>query len=54
MPKDVRVATLWQSPSYKAVDVKPDFVLHKTENWLVFPYEMSGLTLMKSKSINPF
>jgi len=45
MPRDVRVATLWQRPSYKAVDLRPDFVLHRTEDWLVFPYEMNGLTL---------
>ncbi|MEE9327204.1 MAG: phosphoribosyltransferase family protein [Cocleimonas sp.] len=45
MPQEVRVATLWQRPSYKAVNIKPDFVLHQTEDWLVFPYEMSGLSL---------
>ena len=45
MPHDVRVATLWQRPSYNAVDLKPDFCLHSTEDWLVFPYEMDGLSL---------
>ena len=45
MPKEVKVATLWQRPSYNAVDFEPDFTLHSTEDWLVFPYEMSGLTL---------
>ena len=54
MPKEVRVATLWQRPSYKAVDIKPDFVLHQTEDWLVFPYEMSGLTLDEIKENKPF
>ncbi len=49
MPKEVRIATLWQRPSYKAVNIKPDFVLHQTEDWLVFPYEMSGLTLDEIK-----
>lgn len=54
MPKEVRVATLWQRPSYKVVNTKPDFVLHQTEDWLVFPYEMSGLTLEEIKEHKPF
>lgn len=54
MPKDVRIATLWQRPSYKAVEFKPDFVLYQTEDWLVFPYEMTGLTLEEIKKHKPF
>ncbi|HHJ34163.1 MAG TPA: hypoxanthine phosphoribosyltransferase [Gammaproteobacteria bacterium] len=54
MPENVRVATLWQRPSFKAVDIKPDFTLHQTENWLVFPYEMSGLTLEEIKQHKPY
>ena len=54
MPKDVRVATLWQRPSYIAVDIKPDFVLHQTEDWLVFPYEMSGLSEDEIKQHKPY
>ena len=54
MPKEIRIATLWQRPSYKAVNIKPDFVLHQTEDWLVFPYEMSGLTLDEIKQHKPY
>ncbi len=54
MPHDVRVATLWQRPSYKAVDFEPDFTLHQTEDWLVFPYEMNGLSLNELKEHKPF
>jgi hypothetical protein len=39
---------------YKAVNIKPDFVLHQTEDWLVFPYEMSGLTLDEIKQHKPY
>jgi hypoxanthine phosphoribosyltransferase len=53
-PKEIKVATLWQRTSYKAVDVKPDFVLHKTEDWLVFPYEMTGLSLDEIAKHKPF
>ncbi|WP_298609004.1 phosphoribosyltransferase [uncultured Thiothrix sp.] len=44
MPEQVKIATLWQRPSFNATSLKPDFVLHQTEDWLVFPYELSGLT----------
>ena len=54
MPKDVKVATLWQRPSYKSVDLAPDFFLHTTEEWLVFPYEMSGLSVEEIKEHKPF
>lgn len=54
MPKEVKVATLWQRPSYKAVNFEPDYTLHQTEDWLVFPYEMSGLTLDEIKEHKSF
>jgi len=54
MPHDVKIATLWQRPSYKAVDFAPDFMLNQTEDWLVFPYEMSGLSLDEIKEHKPF
>jgi len=54
MPHQVKIATLWQRPSFKAVDFDPDFTLHETEDWLVFPYEMSGLTLEEIKENKPF
>ena len=54
MPHNVKIATLWQRPSYKAVDFVPDFMLNQTEDWLVFPYEMSGLSLDEIKEHKPF
>jgi len=54
MPENLKVATLWQRPSYRAVDFKPDFTLHSTEDWLVFPYEINGLTLEEIRKHKPF
>jgi len=54
MPKQVKIATLYQRSSYNAVDTKPNFVLHQTEDWLVFPYEMTGLSLDEIKQHKPF
>ncbi|GAB2190845.1 phosphoribosyltransferase [Sessilibacter sp. MAH2] len=44
MPEDVKIATLWRKPSLERVERKPDFYVHETEDWLVFPYELDGLT----------
>lgn len=54
MPEQVKIATLWQRPSCRETEIKPDFVLHRTEEWLVFPYEISGLTMDEIKKHKPF
>ncbi len=42
-PRDLRVATPWFKPSKNKTDRTPDFYLHKTDKWLVFPHELDGL-----------
>lgn len=54
MPKQVRIATLWQRTSFRKTVIKPDFTQHQTESWLVFPYELSGLTVEEIKEHKPF
>lgn len=44
MPAETKIASLWQRPEAKKADVTPDFVLHTTDKWLVFPYELQGLS----------
>ena len=44
MPKDVRVACPWYKPKNSKVDIVPDYYVHESEEWLVFPHELSGLT----------
>lgn len=44
MPKQVRIAVPWYKPDNNRTDIKPDYYLHATEQWLVMPYELSGLT----------
>lgn len=44
MPSDTRVATLYQRRNASQTGLAPDFCLHTTEDWLVFPYEMNGLS----------
>ncbi len=43
-PNDIRIATPWFKPSNNKTDLEPDYYLHKSEDWLVFPHELNGLT----------
>ncbi len=44
LPKDIRVATAWFKPKYNLTDIEPDYFIHATDKWLVFPHELEGLT----------
>ena len=44
MPRDVRVAVPWYKPGRNRTDRVPDFHVNTTDDWLVMPYELSGLT----------
>ncbi|WP_022952627.1 phosphoribosyltransferase [Leucothrix mucor] len=44
MPTDIRIACPWYKPSNKAVTMTPDYFVTETDEWLVFPHELSGLT----------
>ncbi|MFT5692785.1 MAG: hypoxanthine phosphoribosyltransferase [Oceanicoccus sp.] len=44
MPADVRVAVPWYKPGRNRTDRIPDFYLHETDEWLVMPYELNGLS----------
>ena len=44
LPGDIRVATPWFKPSNNVTDMKPDYFIHDTDQWLVFPHELDGLT----------
>jgi hypoxanthine phosphoribosyltransferase len=43
-PSSIKVATPWYKPSRNQTDLKPDFYVHATDRWLVFPHELCGLT----------
>lgn len=44
MPGDVRIAVLFYKPAKNETGRVPDYYLHETDNWLVLPYELSGLS----------
>jgi HSP20 family molecular chaperone IbpA len=37
------VACPWYKPSKNAVKFEPDYFIHESEEWLVFPHELAGL-----------
>ncbi|MFC3031966.1 phosphoribosyltransferase [Pseudoalteromonas fenneropenaei] len=44
LPKDIRVACPYYKPKNTKVPMTPDYYVHESDEWLVFPHELSGLT----------
>lgn len=44
-PRDIRVGCPWYKPNKRAVDIIPDYYLYESDDWLVFPHELDGLTV---------
>ncbi len=53
MPEEVRLAAIWNKPKDNKSGRKPDFFLHETDDWLVLPYELSGLSVDEIKQHKP-
>lgn len=43
-PNTIKVACPWYKPARNVTDLEPDFYVHATDSWLVFPHELRGLT----------
>ena len=52
LPHDIRVAAVWYRPVEKTVR-PPDYYLRETGDWLVLPYELSGLTIEELRQHKP-
>ncbi len=44
LPKDIRIATVWYRPNDKTLRT-PDYFVHETKDWLVLPYELTGMSI---------
>ena len=42
LPRDIRTASVWYRPSERTLKA-PDFFVHETDEWLVLPYELTGM-----------
>jgi hypoxanthine phosphoribosyltransferase len=52
LPQDIRIATVWYRPSDRTIRA-PDFYVHETSDWLILPYELSGLSLEDLRQHKP-
>lgn len=44
LPKDIRIATVYYKPECNLTQRVPDYFVHQTNSWIVFPHELEGLT----------
>lgn len=40
---DIRIAVPWFKPARNRTAIRPDYFLHETDDWLVFPHEICDL-----------
>ncbi len=52
LPHDIRIATVWYRPTEKTLR-PPDYHVHETSDWLVLPYELSGLSIDELREGKP-
>jgi hypoxanthine phosphoribosyltransferase len=52
LPQDIRIATVWYRPADDTVRV-PDYYVHETSDWLVLPYELTGLSVAELRANRP-
>ncbi len=43
-PTEIRVACPWYKPQRNRSEIEPDYYLRTTDQWLIFPHELNGLT----------
>jgi hypothetical protein len=44
MPEDIRVATVYYKPTRNQTKRIPNYYIHITDQWIIFPHEIEGLT----------
>ena len=42
---EIKIATPYYKPNKSQTGNKPDYYLHETDQWLVFPHELDGLSV---------
>ena len=52
LPHDIRIGSVWYRPTEKTIRA-PDYFVHETNEWLVLPYEMSGLSIDELQENRP-
>ena len=52
LPGDIRIASVWYRPTERTIR-PPDYYIHETSDWLVLPYELTGLSLDELRENRP-
>jgi hypothetical protein len=50
---EIRIATPYFKPLNNKTSIKPDYFIHESNKWLVFPHELEGLTIEEIKKNKP-
>ena len=50
---EIRIATPYFKPGKNKTDRVPDYYIHQTDQWLVFPHELQGLSMDEIKKNKP-
>ncbi|WPE17926.1 phosphoribosyltransferase [Candidatus Thioglobus autotrophicus] len=43
-PDDIRIAVPWYKPDNNKTEITPEYFMYQTNDWLIFPHEMDGLS----------
>ena len=52
LPQDIRIASVWYRPGEQTLRV-PDYIVHETSDWLVLPYELTGMSIDELRQNRP-
>ena len=50
---EIRIATPYYKPGNNKTERTPDYFIHETDQWLVFPHELDGLTMEEIAANKP-
>ena len=50
---EIKIATPYFKPTKNKTNRQPDYYIHETDKWLVFPHELEGLTLEEIRTNKP-
>lgn len=50
-PTDIRVSTVYYKPKRNKTKKVPDYFVHESDEWIVFPHELEGLSIEEIKQV---
>lgn len=53
LPHDIRIATVYYKPANNETARAPDYCIHSTDAWLVFPHEVEGMDVAEIRAHKP-